>query len=57
MAKSSWVDFNEIKGKIKIADVVEHYGISLARKGPSQLWVAARCQIMLETGIIKTPFM
>lgn len=37
MAKSSWVDFNEIKSKVKIEDILEYYDIRLARKGPSQL--------------------
>ncbi len=37
MAKSSWVDYNEIKSKIRIADILEYYGIGLNRKGPDHL--------------------
>ncbi len=37
MAKSSWVDYNGIKSKIRIADILEYYGIGLNRKGPDHL--------------------
>lgn len=37
MAKSSWVDYNEIKSKISIVDVLEYYDIHLNRKGPDHL--------------------
>jgi len=37
MAKSTWVNYTDIKSKINIGDVLEHYGIMLTRKGESQL--------------------
>lgn len=31
--KKNWVDFNEVKSKVSIKDVLEHYGVELKQSG------------------------